>query len=191
MSIRIALLSAISIAFVHICLGQNAVANVDLIQNWPAPLYWQPASGHPTSGVNDGRIREQVSGKAASSLGPPAHFVAMTPCRVVDTRVNTNPYPFGPPAFAAEETRTIPMTSSATCTIPAGAVAYSVNIAVLPIPPGAPRAMAHGMGHGQSTTVSLNANRLRGSDHVKFRRCSRRSGRLDQHLHERRNAGGC
>jgi hypothetical protein len=59
----------------------------------------------------------------------------MTPCRVVDTRVNTNPYPFGPPAFAAEEIRTITMTSSATCTIPAGAVAYSVNIAVIPLGP--------------------------------------------------------
>jgi len=138
MSIRVVLLSAISIAFVHICPGQNALANVDLIQNWPAPRYWQPASGHSAAGVNDGRMREQVSGKVASSLGPLATFVAMTPCRVVDTRVNTNPYPFGPPAFAAGEIRIITMTSSATCTIPAGAVAYSVNIAVVPIPPESP-----------------------------------------------------
>jgi hypothetical protein len=127
MSVRIVLLSAISIAFVHICPGQNAVANVDLIQNWPAPLYWKPASGH--SEVNHGRVREQVSG--TSSLGVPALFVAMSPCRVIETR-NPNG-PFGGPAFAPGETRTYAIPSGPCTGIPSNDVAYSVNITVVPL----------------------------------------------------------
>ena len=67
----------------------------------------------------------------ASSASGPAVFVAMSPCRVVDTRVGGAP--FGGPAFYAGEARTIPMASSTACTVPAGPVAYSVNIAVIPL----------------------------------------------------------
>jgi hypothetical protein len=113
------------------CCAQVSGADVDQIPNWPAPLYWQRlAKAVP---AHKGGMREEAivrEAAASSTLGVPAVFVAMTPCRVVDTR-NANG-PFGGPAFAASEIRTIPMPTSA-CTIPATAVAYSLNIAVVPV----------------------------------------------------------
>ena len=110
---------------------------VERISNWPAPLYWQPAA--PAS-ERSPVYRHSVEREAASSapgrlagvnLGNLAVFVAMAPCRVVDTR---NPVStFGGPAFAAGEIRTIPMPSSPTCSIPVNAEAYSLNIAVVPV----------------------------------------------------------
>jgi hypothetical protein len=74
-------------------------------------------------------MREEAS--ASSRLGVPAVFVAITPCRVVDTRSGS--LPFGASAFSAGEIRTYPMPTSASCTIPTRAVAYSLNIAVGPL----------------------------------------------------------
>jgi hypothetical protein len=113
-----------------VCAAQEPAQNVDQIANWPAPLYWQ--SGGSGAVEHHGRIREDATRKAAAAtLGTPAVFVAMTPCRVVDTRAGSLPFGGGP--FAASETRTIPMPTSTACTIPATAVAYSLNIAVLPV----------------------------------------------------------
>jgi hypothetical protein len=115
----------------------QAPVDVDHIANWPAPLFWQPAV-HNTERANfRGRFQEQVIRPDAASLGKPATFVAMSPCRVVDTRFSTFPAGFGPPSFAAEQTRVIAVPSGP-CSVPHNAVAYSLNIAVLPIPPGNP-----------------------------------------------------
>ena len=56
-------------------------------------------------------------------------FVPVTPCRVLDTRNATGT--FGGPSIGAGATRTVPMPQSA-CNIPATAVAYSLNITVVP-----------------------------------------------------------
>jgi hypothetical protein len=57
----------------------------------------------------------------------------MTPCRVVDTRASQGfPPAFGPPSLAAGTSRTFPLQSSATCSIPAAAQAYSFNVTVVP-----------------------------------------------------------
>jgi hypothetical protein len=56
-------------------------------------------------------------------------FIPVTPCRVADTR---NPEgPFGAPALAAGATREFDIPQSA-CNIPATAVAYSLNVTVVP-----------------------------------------------------------
>jgi hypothetical protein len=125
MSSRFLVFFAAAAAFLPVCRGQVPTAAVDQISNWPAPLYWQ----QPAKAVhaNKGGMREEAIGRdaaASSSLGVPAMFVAMTPCRVVDTRAGS--LPFGGPAFAAGEIRTLPMPASS-CTIPATAVAYSIN----------------------------------------------------------------
>src|SRR5262249_11821532 len=60
-------------------------------------------------------------------------FVAMTPCRIVDTRVTSGfPGAFGPPSLIGGFSRTFPFQSSTACPLPAIAQAYSVNIAVVP-----------------------------------------------------------
>src|SRR5262249_16777018 len=56
-------------------------------------------------------------------------FVPVTPCRVADTR--NAPGPFGGPVMAAKSTRnfTIPASS---CGVPSTALAYSLNVTVVP-----------------------------------------------------------
>ena len=56
-------------------------------------------------------------------------LVNVTPCRVVDTR-NTNG-PFGGPFIPAQGSRSFPIPQGA-CQIPSSAVAYSVNVTVVP-----------------------------------------------------------
>jgi hypothetical protein len=63
-------------------------------------------------------------------------FVAMTPCRVVDTRASQGfPPAFGPPSLVAGASRTFPVQSSASCPIPAAAQAYSFNVTAVPAGP--------------------------------------------------------
>jgi hypothetical protein len=59
----------------------------------------------------------------------PMRFVPVTPCRVFDTR-NANG-PFGGPSIAAGTARSFAIPNSA-CGIPATALAYSVNVTVIP-----------------------------------------------------------
>ncbi|HLJ44405.1 MAG TPA: hypothetical protein VKU01_00270 [Bryobacteraceae bacterium] len=56
-------------------------------------------------------------------------FVAVTPCRVMDTRNPTGT--FGGPAMLGQTSRTVPIPQSS-CNIPATARAYSLNITVVP-----------------------------------------------------------
>jgi uncharacterized repeat protein (TIGR01451 family) len=64
-----------------------------------------------------------------TAIVSPLGFVAVTPCRVLDTR--TPPGPNGGPRLAAGMTRVLSMTSSP-CGIPAVARAFSLNVTVVP-----------------------------------------------------------
>lgn len=98
-----------------------------VLKNWTAPTYWLLSE----------------SERDAAGLTPHAQapanslvFVGMTPCRVVDTRSGQGfSGAFGPPSLAAGASRTFPIQSSATCTIPAIAQAYSFNITAVPSTP--------------------------------------------------------
>ena len=59
----------------------------------------------------------------------PLQFVAVHPCRVVDTRLA--PGPFGGPALQGQKSRDFAIPESA-CSIPNTAAAYSLNVAVVP-----------------------------------------------------------
>jgi Chaperone of endosialidase len=110
------------------------------LKNWAAPLYWAPTPGeaerqraeqaiaHPS--VSSPAIAEATSIFAAPG---PMTFIAITPCRVMDTRAS-QPFTgaFGPPSLAANVSRQVPLPSSATCSIPSNAGAYSLNITVVP-----------------------------------------------------------
>ena len=98
------------------------------LTNWPAPLYWQPSATPETAATPQAATTSLPLGSAALV------FVAMTPCRVMDTRTGQGfTGAFGPPSIAAGlPVRTIPIQSSTTCSIPSLARAYSFNITVVP-----------------------------------------------------------
>lgn len=117
------------------------------LKNWLAPLYWAP---HEARGHDDQReitarnepmrspqaVPSTVVRAAANAMTEALVFVAVTPCRVVDTREGLGfSGAFGPPALSGGVRRTFPIQSSTTCTIPASAFAYSLNITVVPSGP--------------------------------------------------------
>lgn len=75
---------------------------------------------------------EKLDARREATLGPPSYFVPIAPCRIADTRQGEGKSgSFGPPILEAGTVRTIPAPVS-NCSIPAGAVAYSLNITVVP-----------------------------------------------------------
>lgn len=87
----------------------------------------------------------------AQPLTAPLSFVALSPCRLLDTRAEGGKTGvFGPPIAAAGATRTLPVLAAG-CAIPADAQALSLNITVVPVgelpyvtvwPTGQPRPLA-------------------------------------------------
>ena len=69
-----------------------------------------------------------------TDIGPGVAFVAVTPCRLVDTRTATSPnFPagYGPPSLTAGTPRDFDLNSSSQCPgIPNGVAAYSLNVTV-------------------------------------------------------------
>jgi Chaperone of endosialidase len=131
-AVRIALVFALVIAPIY---GQQPL-NPPL-KNWAAPLYWAPSPAE----AQQQRLEQHIAHPDASSPAQavsiftppgPMTFIAMTPCRVMDTR-STQPFtgPFGPPSLAADVTRVVPMPISS-CNIPSNAGAYSLNITAAP-----------------------------------------------------------
>jgi hypothetical protein len=84
-------------------------------------------------------------------------FYPLTPCRVIDTRLEYRAPagPFGPPSMGAQQTRRFRFPASPYCTIPAAA-AYSVTITAVP-----PAALAYltawPAGSGQPNVSSINS----------------------------------
>ena len=66
---------------------------------------------------------------AVSAVCGQANFVPSTPCRLINTRLPNGP--FGGPFLAANSTRNFAIPSGG-CSIPSTAVAYSLNITVVP-----------------------------------------------------------
>jgi hypothetical protein len=69
----------------------------------------------------------------ASGTFNPLLFIAMTPCRIIDTRASQATLgAFGAPSLSGGTSRVFPMQSSAACPIPSAAQAYSLNVTVVP-----------------------------------------------------------
>ena len=112
-------------------LAQSTARSLDVVTNWPAPLYWQPAQSLAPDGSRNIRTESLKPEAFSSTLGVPAIFVAVTPCRLMDTRTGQGfSGPFGPPVLAGNSARTVPVPAS-NCGVPA-AVAYSLNITAVP-----------------------------------------------------------
>ncbi len=88
-----------------------------IVATYSGDANYSPSSGGVTQIVNP--------------VPSPLQFVAITPCRVVDTR-NPNGA-FGGPAIPANSSRAFPLSEGDNpCGIPATAAAYSLNVTVIP-----------------------------------------------------------
>ena len=114
--------------------GQNRNLNTDLpISTWQAPAFWDASSAHrdPLDREKFQAARPTPEAASGTPLSNSMAFVAIVPCRLVDTRSATGDS-FGSPAMNASETRTIPVLSNTRCNIPSTAQAYSLNFTVVP-----------------------------------------------------------
>ncbi len=127
-----------AVALMIVCLGGLALAqDGDLpLSNWGAPPYWTPAQApQAESDVRGGMLAraQGMTAQAEALPSSPLPFVAIAPCRIVDTRVATSDG-FHQPNFADGEARTFNLPTSPDCPgLPATAGAYSLNIQFRPI----------------------------------------------------------
>ena len=124
--VRVQSLALSGLVLMPLALTAQGQLNVVPLKHWTAPPYWQLSESERDAAGPTPRAQSP-----ANSLV----FVGMTPCRVVDTRSGQGfAGAFGPPSLAAGASRTVPVQSSAICTIPSIAQAYSFNITVVPSP---------------------------------------------------------
>ena len=108
------------------------------LKNWTAPPYWTPPRAAGQAAPDD-QMQASAEGMTASTQSlpsAPVPFVAIAPCRIVDTRASQGfAAPFGAPSLAASTPRSFPIPSSTACTgIPGDAAAYSFNVTVVAPP---------------------------------------------------------
>ncbi len=119
--------------------AQLAQDNAVALKNWATPLYWHPNAAERAAGAKPAPQFQL----APDAVSPDAlTFVAITPCRLVDTRgaVGFNGVsPFDGPSIPAGTPgiTTFPVQSVAEASAPCGAIpsiaeAYSLNLVVIP-----------------------------------------------------------
>ena len=132
----------LSVLFLPVVLtGQRAHEDAVPLKNWATPLYWQPNRAERDTGVG---VTPKITFSNTQLSTAALTFVAITPCRVVDTRGAgggfTGPSPFSGPSiapstsvsFQLQSTAEATITAPAPCgTIPSIAQAYSFNVTVL------------------------------------------------------------
>jgi hypothetical protein len=129
---RIVVLAAMIVCVAAVGLAQDEELP---LSNWTAPPYWRTTVITAKPGLQ-GQIEAGALGMTASVQSLPSSplpFVAITPCRIVDTRVNVADG-FHEPNFSDDETRTFDLPNSPDCTgLPASAGAWSLNVQFRPI----------------------------------------------------------
>ena len=105
------------------------------IANWAAPPYWLPPVG-PQGESAVAPTERSAEGRTALAAGPTAlPFIALFPCRLVDTRAPLFPAPLGGGFLPAATVRSY--TLAGVCNVPANAQAISLNVTVVnPTGPG-------------------------------------------------------
>jgi len=131
-----------------VLIGQRAQENVVPLKNWATPLYWHPNQAERETAA---RPTPELKFSANQISAGALTFVAITPCRLVDTRgaaagfIGVTPFN-GPGVPAGGGNLTFPVQSSAqtstTAPAPCGAIpsiaaAYSINLTVVPAAGGA------------------------------------------------------
>jgi hypothetical protein len=95
------------------------------LKNWDVPGTWKQPADHTT-----GNPSLHKNGAISTGL---LTFVAIAPCRIMDTRQPSYPVGFGTPSLVGQQSRTVVIYQS-NCGIPVAA-AYSLNFTVV-VPPG-------------------------------------------------------
>ena len=90
--------------------------------------YYFRAVASNSAGTVNGSISSFTT-SGSTTTGSALQYVPVTPCRIADTRNATGP--FGGPELAADSTREFDIPHSG-CAIPSSAVAYSLNVTVVP-----------------------------------------------------------
>lgn len=111
----------------NVALGEEIADLGDPISNWAAPLFWSPGDAKPDTQHSEKAGLLHPSAVAGTN-GSPLSFVAVTPCRIADTRGNGFTGLYGPPALAGGVPRSFPLGGQ--CGIPSTAGAVSLNITV-------------------------------------------------------------
>jgi hypothetical protein len=120
---------------------ENAVP----LKNWATPLYWHPNQAEQAAAVPALHRNAAPQAAAAGTSAETLNFVALTPCRLVDTRGATQGFngwtPFSGPSIPGGTTVTFPLQStveaSTSAPAPCGVIApdaqaYSLNLTVVP-----------------------------------------------------------
>jgi hypothetical protein len=95
----------------------------DVVPDWSAPAYWTPPASRSSEPGH------ALSIKTIAASYSPMPFIAVTPCRIADTRGNGFTGAYGPPSLSQGSPRNFSL--SGQCGIPTGAVvAVSLNITV-------------------------------------------------------------
>lgn len=107
-----------------VMVAQPALDPSDRIPNWTAPPYWTPPAGaFGLSKLEKGALSPEG---VAVFPSPPLPLVAISPCRLLDTRPPANNPLDGDGAFAVDEIRTY--TLAGACGLPPGILAVSLNV---------------------------------------------------------------
>src|SRR5688572_16340434 len=118
--IRLACLSASVFVGAGLVSGQES-PSLEQIPNWTAPPFWSPPRA--IRSVTD----EGLSPQAVEVLpSAPLPFVAIAPCRLLDTRPPANNPLDGDGVYAADQIRTYTLPGA--CGLPAGIQAVSLNV---------------------------------------------------------------
>jgi len=103
------------------------------LRDWTAPSVWAPPAPPVRLALSEDRTAfgVQFADPAAATTSvalpsAPLFFVAVSPCRLADTRGNGFSGAFGPPSLATGSPRNFPITGS--CGIPSDAAAVSANL---------------------------------------------------------------
>ena len=129
---------AIAMATVVLLLASAAATAQETeppLVNWSAPPYWGGFAPRPVEEPGGGMLAQiqEMQAHAEALPSSPLPFVAITPCRIVDTRVAVSDG-FHQPNFADNEARTFTLPSSTDCpSLPATAGAWSLNIQFRPL----------------------------------------------------------
>ena len=131
--------------------GQRVRENAVPLRNWATPLYWQANQAENAVQGSPLKAAPQLVFSANQVSANALTFIAITPCRLVDTRGAAAGFngisPFSGPSIPAAGTITIPVQSPTEATsdttpapcgvIPSIAQAYSFNLTVVPPAAGA------------------------------------------------------
>ena len=146
--------SVVAFALICVVVAGPLAAQERPVPNWAAPLYWSPGdAARSPDRDRDAETGVEPAGVSTKSARSPVPLIAITPCRIVDTRDAGKPPGYGPPALVAGVPRSFTLTGQ--CGIAPDAVAVSLNVTVVS-PQGLGYVLLYPQGESQPVVSTLN-----------------------------------